>query len=295
MKVFLFIFADNGTHLSIIITESCSKSPDDCATLKNLIEFFTIERIKMTNILVTNDDGVHAPGIQALAEAMSTISTVHIAAPARNQSASGHKKTLFTDIPITETQLANGMPALAIDGSPADCIALSAMGLRNWPPRLVVSGINRGENMGQDVTYSGTVTAALEAVINGVPALAISLSDHNANDVADYQEAAQIALTVVQYMLQHDLPPLTILNLNVPRGKVKGLRLTRQGVRIYRDEMERDGNLVRIVGEPPTGIVDEAGTDIWALHNGYASLTPIHLDMTAHRFLADLAAWDISL
>ncbi len=248
----------------------------------------------MTSILVTNDDGVTAPGIQALAEAMQQFGKVDIAAPARNQSASGHKKTLFTDIRIEETQLANGMPALAVDGSPADCIALSAMGLRPFPPRLVVSGINRGENMGQDITYSGTVTAALEAVIHGVPALAVSLSNPGANSVEDYAEAAKVAVHVVKTMLNKSLPPFTILNLNVPDGEVKGIRITRQGVRIYRDEMEQDGNNVRIVGEPPTGVLDEEGTDLWAVHNGYASLTPIHLDMTAYRFIADLNAWDLN-
>ena len=249
----------------------------------------------MTRILVTNDDGIHAPGIQALAEAMQQFGTVDIAAPARNQSASGHKKTLFNDIEIQETELANGMPALSIDGSPADCIALSAMGLRDFPPRLVVSGINRGENMGQDITYSGTATAALEAAIHGVPALAISLSNHEADTVEDYAEAAKVAAHVVRTMLDQNksLPEFTILNLNVPIGKPKGIRITRQGIRIYRDEMARDGNRVRIVGEPPTGVLDEEGTDLWAVHNGYASLTPIHLDMTAYRFIADLNAWDL--
>ena len=250
----------------------------------------------MAKILVTNDDGVKAPGIQALAEAMQQFGTVDIAAPARNQSASGHKKTLFDDINIEEVTLANGMPALAIDGSPADCIALSAMGLRDFPPRLVVSGINRGENMGQDITYSGTVTAALEASIHGVPALAISLSNHNADAVEDYAQAAKVAAHVVSKMLQDTkgLPPFTILNLNVPAGEVKGIRITRQGVRIYRDEMIRDGNTVRIAGEPPTGVLDEVGTDIWAVHNGYASITPIHLDMTAYRFITDLNTWDFN-
>jgi len=251
----------------------------------------------MTSILVTNDDGVHAPGIQALAEAMQQFGSVQIAAPARNQSASGHKKTLFSDITIEDVTIANGMPALAIDGSPADCIALCAMGLRPFPPRLVVSGINRGENMGQDVTYSGTVTAALEAAIHGVPALAISLSDHDADKVEDYAEAARVAVHVVQTMLDNNkgLPEFTALSLNVPKGKCKGIRITRQGVRIYRDELEQDGNKVRIVGEPPTGILDQEGTDLWAVHNGYASLTPIHLDMTAYRFIADLNAWDLHL
>lgn len=248
----------------------------------------------MTNLLVTNDDGVTAPGILALATAMQTIGNVTVSAPARNQSASGHKKTLYTDIPIHETTLANGIPALAIDGSPADCIALSAMGLQKWPPDIIVSGINRGENMGQDITYSGTVTAALEGTINGVQSLAISLANHGANDVEDYAEAARLAVIVVQHMLRNPLPPLTILNLNVPMGKAKGIRLTRQGLRTYNDAMWRDGNVVRIEGSYPSGNVDELGTDLWAVHNGYASLTPIHLDMTAHAFISELAAWDIT-
>lgn len=251
----------------------------------------------MTKLLITNDDGVHAPGIQALAEALQHLGDITIVAPARNQSASGHKKTLYNDIPIEETTLANGMPALAIDGSPADCIALSAMGLRPFPPRLVVSGINRGENMGQDITYSGTVTAALEAAIHGVPAVAISLSDHDANTVEAYAGAAKVARYVVEMIIQGNksLPPFTILNINVPQGAVKGIRVTRQGVRFYHDEIEQDGNIVRIVGSPPTGKIDEIGTDIWAVHRGYASLTPIHLDMTAHAFVTDLNTWDLAL
>ncbi len=247
----------------------------------------------MTKILVTNDDGYQAPGILALAQAMQSLGDVQVSAPARNQSASGHKKTLFSDIHVEETTIGGGIPTLVVDGSPADCIALAAMGLRDWPPRLVVSGINRGENMSQDITYSGTVSAALESAIHGVPALAVSLSDHFANDLADYEMAAQVAQVVARYMIQQDMPPLTILNLNVPRGEVKGLRVTRQGIRIYRDEIEREGDMVRIVGEPPTGLLDKLGTDLWAVNTGYASLTPIHLDLTAHQFLAELDAWDI--
>ncbi|MEO1644509.1 MAG: 5'/3'-nucleotidase SurE [Chloroflexota bacterium] len=251
----------------------------------------------MTRLLLTNDDGVQAPGIQALAEALQPLGDIQISAPARNQSASGHKKTLYNDIPIEDVTLANGMPALAVDGSPADCIALCAMGLRPFPPRLVVSGINRGENMGQDITYSGTVTAALEAAIHGVPALAISLANHDADKVEDYATAAKIARYVVESIIngKRSLPPFTILNLNVPVGDAKGIRITRQGVRFYHDEIERDGNIVRIVGSPPTGKVDEVGTDIWAVHQGYASLTPIHLDMTAHQFVTDLNTWDLQL
>jgi 5'-nucleotidase len=150
--------------------------------------------------------------------------------------------------------------------------------------------------MGQDVTYSGTVTAALESVIHGVPAIAFSLDNVLANSEAEYKNAIAVAKIVVKIALTKSLPPFTILNVNIPRGNgLKGIRITRQGVRIYNDELSLNGESYRIVGEPPTGEIDTEGTDLWAVHNGYASVTPIHLDLTAHHFMADLAAWDISL
>lgn len=255
-----------------------------------------LEKTSVTYVLVTNDDGVHAPGIFALAKAMRAIGDVEVIAPAVNQSASGHKKTLKQDIPVQRTTLQDGTPALAVTGSPADCIAITALGMSRWPPSIVVSGINRGANMGQDITYSGTVSAALEATIHGVPAVAVSLANQQANTVEEYENAANIAVTVVRKVLEKGLPPLTIVNLNVPaNGPTPAIRLTRQGIRIYNDELDIDGDIYRIVGPEPTGVTDEEGTDLWAVHNGYASLTPIHLDLTAHRFLADLAAWDITL
>jgi 5'-nucleotidase len=247
-------------------------------------------------ILITNDDGINAPGLLALAQAMRALGTIQVVAPAINLSAIGHKKTLFQDIPVTEVSLADGTVALAVGGSPADCIAIAALGATPWPPNIVVSGINRGANMGQDITYSGTVTAALEAVIHAVPGVAVSLDNTDADAVEDYRAAADVAVRVVERVLQKGLPPLTILNLNLPRGnELKGLRLTRQGVRIYRDELEKADNVYRIVGQAPTGVTDEEGTDLWAVHNHYASLTPIHLDLTAHHLFADLAAWDIEI
>jgi len=250
----------------------------------------------MSFILITNDDGVTAPGILALATAMRQFGEICVVAPSINQSASGHKKTLFQDIPYTQTQLADGTPAISVGGSPADCIALAALGATQWPPHIVVSGINRGPNMAQDITYSGTVTTALEAAINGVPAVAISLDHRFADNVEDYTAAAQIAAIVVRRALEKPMPTLTILNLNIPNSnEVKGIRLTRQGVRVYLDALEKRDGIYRIVGDPPGGMFDEEGTDLWAVHNGYASLTPIHLDMTAHKFMADLAAWDIAL
>lgn len=253
----------------------------------------------MKHILVTNDDGVNAPGLLALVQAMREVGEVTVTAPATNQSASGHKKTLHQDIIVNKTELADGTPALSVGGSPADCIALLALAAgENWPPDLVVSGINRGANMGQDITYSGTVTAALEATINGVPAVAVSLDHREANAVEDYTHAARVAIAVVNQALARPLPPFHILNLNVPKGEtIKGIRLARQGIRIYLDELDvsTDGTVHRIVGPEPEGVVEDVGTDLWAVHQGYASLTPIHLDLTAHQFMAELAAWDISV
>ncbi|MGQ9909544.1 MAG: 5'/3'-nucleotidase SurE [Candidatus Flexifilum sp.] len=256
----------------------------------------------MTYIVVTNDDGIQAPGILALAQAMRQIGTVQVIAPSVNQSSTGHKKTLFQDIIVRHVTLADGTDAVSVGGSPADCIALAALEIIPWPPDIVVSGINRGANLGHDITYSGTVTAALESTIQGVPAVAVSLDHRTADRVEDYAEAARLAAIVVRQALAKKalIPPYTVLNLNVPRReRVRGLRLTRQGLRIYNDEIARqpgdDGaEICRIVGPEPTGRIEEAGTDVWAVAQGYASLTPIHLDMTAHRFIADLAAWDIT-
>lgn len=251
----------------------------------------------MTYIIITNDDGIDAPGIQVLAQAATQLADkVRVIAPAVNQSMSGHKITMFQDIQVEERLVLDSIPGVAVHGSPADCIALASHGMVDWPPRLVISGINRGANMGQDVFYSGTVSAAMEAIIQGVPALAVSLDNQQANAPADYEIAAQLAIEVGSAILEQGLPPFTILNLNIPYSDaVRGIRLTRQGVRIYNDELERsaDGRYVKVVGEAPTGKVDEMGTDLWAVHNGYASVTPLRMDLTAHDFMAGLAAWDL--
>ncbi len=258
----------------------------------------------MPSILVTNDDGYAAPGIVALAEAMRDLGAVQVCAPASNQSASGHKITLFQDIAYRREVVGAGIAALAVAGSPADCIALALLGLIESKPDIVVSGINRGENMGQDLTYSGTVTAALEAAIHGIPAVAFSLARADADDPEDYQVAAQVARRIVKLALAQGLPPFTILNVNVPPvaslSDLRGLRLTRQGLRFYRDKLvpvttSATAGVVRVEGEPPAGDTDEIGTDIWAVHRDYVSVTPVHLDMTAHRFMARLAAWDLRL
>ena len=145
----------------------------------------------MTSIIVTNDDGYDAPGIVALAEAMRSLGQVQVCAPSTNQSASGHKITLHQNISYSRSEIGAGIPVIAVGGSPADCIALALLGLVDERPDIVVSGINRGENMAQDLTYSGTVSAALEAAISGIPALAVSLARAEAGQPDDYQVAAQ--------------------------------------------------------------------------------------------------------
>ena len=163
----------------------------------------------MTAIIVTNDDGYDAPGIVSLAKAMRGLGQVRISAPAANQSASGHKITLHQNIGYSRCEVGDGIPALAVSGSPADCIMLALLGLVDRRPDIVVSGINRGENMAQDLTYSGTVAAALEAAISGIPAVAFSLARADADHPDDYQVAAQVALPIVRMVLAQGLPPLT--------------------------------------------------------------------------------------
>jgi 5'-nucleotidase len=252
------------------------------------------------HILVTNDDGVAAPGLLALVQEMKTLGKVTVLAPDRNWSASGHVKTLHRPLRVKKTQLADGSPALATDGAPSDCVALAVLGLLPEKVDLVVSGINPNANLGHDVTYSGTVTAAMEAVIWGMPGIAVSLdSPENHLGVLDYGPAARVAHQVVKTIIQHGLPPDLLLNVNVPYlpdEQIKDVRVTRQGLRVYRDELisrkdPRGRPYYWIGGEAPTGIPEE-GTDFGALKAGYVSITPLKLDLTAYRTLDALDGWD---
>ncbi|MEJ2448268.1 MAG: 5'/3'-nucleotidase SurE [Anaerolineales bacterium] len=244
----------------------------------------------MTHILVTNDDGVTAPGLLALVEALRTLGEVSVLAPDRNWSASGHVKTLHRPLRVKEVELADGTRALASDGAPSDCVALAVLGLID-DVDLVVSGINPNANVGHDVTYSGTVTAAMEAVIWGIPGLAVSMdSPGNHLGSLDYSSTAEYARRVVKQMLMEEMPSETVLNLNVPSlplEEIKGLQVTRQGLRVYHDELitrndPRGVPYYWIGGDPPTGVPDQ-GTDFGALKTGFASLTPLNLDLTAER------------
>lgn len=252
------------------------------------------------HILVTNDDGVQAPGLLALVQVMRQIGEVTIVAPERNWSGGGHVKTIDRPLRARKVKLADGTAAISSDGAPSDCVALALLGLGELPVDLVVSGINSMANLGHDVTYSGTVTAAMEAIIWGVPGIAFSLdgSRRDPNEM-DFSAAARIARLVVRTFSQRRLPKGILLNVNVPYlpiNDIKGIRNTRQGLRVYRDRLDkrqdpRGHDYYWIGGDFPTG-KDEKGTDFGALARGYVSVTPLQLDLTAYPALASLGKWE---
>ncbi len=183
------------------------------------------------HILVTNDDGVFAPGLLALTQEMCKIGKVSILAPDRNWSGGGHVKTLDRALRVREVRLADGTQAFASDGAPSDCVALATLGYFKEPIDLVVSGINAGANLGHDVTYSGTVTAAMEAVIAGIPGIAVSLETMESYlGEIDYGPAARAASSVVRQVIENGLSHEILLNVNVPflaDNKIRGICLTR--------------------------------------------------------------------
>ncbi len=253
------------------------------------------------NILVTNDDGVLAPGLLALAQEMRKLGKVSILGPDRNWSGGGHVKTLDRALRVKEYRLADGSTAFASDGAPSDCVSLGVLGYFKEKIDIVVSGINVGENLGHDVTYSGTVTAAMEAVIMGVPSVAVSLElPENYLGEMDFLPAAQVARKVAERVLEGGLAPEILLNVNVPylpAEQIKGFLMTRQGLRVYHSRLDegvdpRGKPYYWIGGDAPTG-VPERGTDVGALAEGYVSVTPLQLDLTAYRTLSDLNNWNL--
>jgi 5'-nucleotidase len=250
------------------------------------------------HILVTNDDGVWAPGLLALAQEMRKLGRVTVFGPDRNWSVSGHVKTLDRPLRVRETKLADGSAAFTTDGAPSDCVALALLGLID-PTDIVVSGINPHANISHDVTYSGTVTAAMEAVISGVKGVAVSVDGREATlEAVDYSTAAIVARRVIERLLSDGLPDGVVLNVNVPYCKedqLKGFQITNQGLRVYRDALDqrldpRGRPYYWIGGEAPTGI-EEEGTDVGALAQGFVSITPLQLDLTHYKAMDVLKKW----
>lgn len=246
-------------------------------------------------ILVSNDDGYHSEGIKVLAEALESLGEVWVVAPDRENSAVSHALTLSR--PLRLTQLAKR--GFAVDGTPTDCVTLGVGHvLRGRTPDLVVSGINFGANMGDDVHYSGTVSAAFEAVILGVPAIAVSQVIWSE---FSYAFAGRFARLIATRVLDRGLPPGVLLNVNIPPDRPKGVRFTRLGKRTYGEGVVEDtdprGRKCYWIGGGDPVWEDIPGTDFAAVGAGYTSITPLQLDMTDREQLvlleSEVAAWDL--
>ena len=241
-------------------------------------------------ILVSNDDGVHADGIRVLSEALSALADVVVVAPDRNHSGASHSLTLENPLRV-ESMAHNGF--IAVKGTPTDCVHLAVNALLTPLPDMVVSGINHGANLGDDVIYSGTVAAATEGRHLGFPSLAISLVGRT-----HFATAAHYAALLVKGMMVHPLPADQILNVNVPDlplEQIKGIRVTRLGNRhpaesVIRSEDPR-GQPIYWIGPPGSQQDAGDGTDFAAIEQGYVSITPLTIDMTAYDSLASLGAW----
>ncbi len=244
-------------------------------------------------ILLSNDDGIHAPGLAALAEVLAELDDITVVAPATEQSARSHGLTMHR--PLRVQQLRPGW--LSVSGTPADSVYMALHHLCPQPD-IVVSGINRGSNLGNDVHYSGTVAAAREAALNGIPALAVSLFTEGEDvGMLHWETASRLARAVVLRMREAPLPPGVLLNLNTPNlPKVRGLRICPLGERRYtplvRKEADPRGKAYYWIGGPPQGFVGGDHTDGAMVSEGFASLTPMRTDVTAHTVMALLREWE---
>jgi 5'-nucleotidase len=258
-------------------------------------------------VLLTNDDGIEAEGLQSLRRALVALRDIELAviAPDGNRSATARSITFRRPLWVSEVPFDDGTHGFACDGTPVDCVRMAALGLIDgFQPDVVVSGINHGSNLGDDITYSGTVAAALEGIMLGVPALAISQQsqegemDFRLGRGYDFEVAAAFAARLVDRLDDVPLPAGTLLNVNVPGRAPDGVEVTRLGKRVYRDELtqiaEEDGRRrFRIYGDSPVHH-DEPGTDLTAVASGRVSVTPLHFDLTAEHGLEELRAYDLA-
>ena len=250
-------------------------------------------------ILVSNDDGIHAPGIQVLASTLATEHEVHVVAPDRERSATGHALTLHKPLRLEEVPIPGTASSRCVNGTPADCVklALGALFVDRMPD-LVVSGINRGPNLGVDVIYSGTVSAAVEGtILLGRPCVALSLASFS--DLG-YEKGALFALDLLRAMEGRTMPPGTLLNVNIPAieiGDIAGVRVTRLGRRRYNDAFERRidprGKVYYWLAGEAEDIDEAPDTDVTAIRDNCISVSPIHFDLSHLSSLPDVATWNL--
>lgn len=259
------------------------------------------------NLLISNDDGIYALGVRALANQLAAAGhQVTVVCPDRERSAAGHGLTLHQPIRanLVESIFAPSVLAWACSGTPADCVKLALWALLDQKPDLVLSGINHGANLGTDVLYSGTVSAAMEGLVEGIPAIALSLTSFASQD---FTVAAQFAETLVAQIASHPLQELVLLNVNVPAvsaSEIAGVVFTRQGVRRYVDVFEKRvdprgktyywlaGELLEEV-EAPSDFAEATMTDVQAIRDNLITVTPLQYNLTSGRGLADLQNWSL--
>lgn len=241
-------------------------------------------------ILITNDDGYHSAGIEALEEALKPLGEIYVVAPESEMSGASHSLTLARPLRIRQLDERHW----TVDGTPTDCVtlALNRILSKELRPTICCSGINPGANLGDDATYSGTVAGALEATILGVPGLAFSLASRS----EDYTESARIARDITEKALNEGLPAMTLLNVNVPKGLPLGIKVTKQGFKTARpvisEHIDPRGKLYYWIGEIRDGFRAEGGTDFEAVDAGYVSVTPMRSDLTNHEALEELRGWN---
>jgi 5'-nucleotidase len=245
-------------------------------------------------ILITNDDGVHAPGLAALLRRVAEVAEVVAVAPDREQSAVGHALTLHH--PLRAARISENI--YSVEGTPTDCVNLGIHSLLTFRPDLVISGVNRGGNVGDDVTYSGTVAAAMEATLMGIPAIAISLVTQTAGE--NFDAAAACAARLAQMVFEKGLPPDTFLNVNVPDLPAERLGaplITSQGKRSYGgtivDKVDPRGRNYYWIGTADLSFRDIPGSDYHAVSRGHVSITPLHIDLTNYASIETLKGWQV--
>jgi 5'-nucleotidase len=264
-------------------------------------------------VLLTNDDGIQARGLHAMRRALLELPGMRVAviAPNSNRSASARSITTRTPLWVEEIDFADGTSGFATDGTPVDCVRFATLGLIEFEPELIVSGINHGANLGDDITYSGTVAAALEGAVLGVPAIAVSQQskrremDFRLGREFDFEACASFTARLISVLKERPISPGTLLNVNCPAvsaDQLAGAQVTRLGKRIYRDRLEleeedeSDGGrrrLYRIYGDDPSYHREE-GTDFAAIRAGMVSVTPLHFQLTDVERMEEIRDWDLS-
>ena len=256
-------------------------------------------------IVLTNDDGIDAPGLLAARQALEEIGDVITVAPDRNRSGVGRSITFGSTLHVEEREMADGALGYACTGTPVDCVRLVALGLMDFEPDIVVSGINHGENLGDDITYSGTVAGAMEGIVIGVPGIAVSLSVgrpwHTGSETElHFRPAAEFTARLAKIAFK-GLPKGRILNVNapnMPRERLRGARITRLGRRFYKDELievrDEEGQVGYDIYNNPPGHHEEEGTDFAAIGNDEISVTPVHLELTDEATIEELGSWGVA-